>query len=690
MTNGSGKQIVHELLKPKDEILDYDLPDDLTFSGNLGDNAASTSGRNLRLDLVGMGFPPPLVDRVIEEKGEDNAELLVETLLAYSAPCKSESPDSADVLFSDDMDTCMPKASLEEDQPDVFSGFSEKKTSLLRMRFSVHEVESAMKKLGKDAAVADLVDFILAAQMADNRERGATSPVLIDLEKDQVLSTEALFGTMEKTLKLLEIGFSEQEVSIAIEKYGSDLPVSELAASIVAEQCGEKYILPAFRRIRTTTGGYHSIDSFVVKKEEEEGLDDDVSLGNLNFVGKRPLEEGINEPSDWKRPKQECDEELDDYFSPAWFERRQRNTVPFANEQMSNVQFKDEQLETYALDNLDLPNSCRTLSEVASKRPYFFYGNLSRLSRGSWAKVSQFLFLVQPEFINTGNFSALSRQEGYVHNLPTENRFHALPKPPMIVEEAIPRIRKWKPLWDTRKKLSCINSEIAGLPQLCERLGKLLHNSKGLLSSKQKEEFLYQCQLANLVWVGHHELAPIEPEQLELILGYPTNHTRVAGSSLSERLLLLGNCFQIDTLAYHLSVLKPCFTGGVTLLSIYSGIGGAEIALHRLGVPLKVVVSVEPSESKRRILKRWWENQGKRGELVQIDSIQKLSSSKLEDLMKKYGVFDFVFCQDLGSNSLKSSNLARGGKGTSDFDFQMFYEFVRVLQCVRRSFDKSR
>lgn len=36
----------------------------------------------------------------------------------------------------------------------------------------------------------------------------------------QECSNEALFGIMEKTLRLLEIGFSEQEISTAFEKCG--------------------------------------------------------------------------------------------------------------------------------------------------------------------------------------------------------------------------------------------------------------------------------------------------------------------------------------------------------------------------------------------------------------------------------------------------------------------------------------
>ncbi|KAI9088103.1 hypothetical protein K1719_030080 [Acacia pycnantha] len=52
---------------------------------------------------------------------------------------------------------------------------------------------------------------------------------------------------------------------------------------------------------------------------------------------------------------------------------------------------------------------------------------------------------------------------------------------------------------------------------------------------------------------------------------------------------------KVDTVAYHLSVLKDMYPNGINLLSLFFGIGGAEVALYRLGIPIKNVVSVEKS-----------------------------------------------------------------------------------------------
>jgi len=61
----------------------------------------------------------------------------------------------------------------------------------------------------------------------------------------------------------------------------------------------------------------------------------------------------------------------------------------------------------------------------------------------------------------------------------------------------------------------------------------------------------------------------------------------------------------VDTVAYHLSVLKYMFSSGMNILSVFSGIGGAEVALHKLGIPLKNVIDVGISHANLQILHDW-------------------------------------------------------------------------------------
>ncbi|RWV96083.1 hypothetical protein GW17_00041235 [Ensete ventricosum] len=84
------------------------------------------------------------------------------------------------------------------------------------------------------------------------------------------------------------------------------------------------------------------------------------------------------------------------------------------------------------------------------------------------------------------------------------------------------------------------------------------------------------------------------------------------------------------------------FPDGIRVLSVYSGTGGAEVALHRLGIHLKCVISVEPSNINRRIIRRWWQYTGQSGELILVRGVEKLTTQMLENLIQKFGGFDLI------------------------------------------------
>ncbi|KDP27982.1 hypothetical protein JCGZ_19062 [Jatropha curcas] len=647
-----------------------------------------------------MGFSPSLVDKVIEENGEDNVDLLLEILTECSGLQKSnsQSSDSLDSLFDDKDASNPPEYSTfvePKEEPDLSGIYDDKRSSLLKMNFSVEEVDFAMEKLGVHAPVDEIVDFITAAQVAANFDKETEEKLDNEPEIIKEISNEALFGTMEKTLRLLEMGFSENEISLAIERFGAEVPVLELANSICAEQVGEKYIIKdkysskcsriGSSRVASDCGSF-SMDVGNILKTEDFGQDSVSHSSNLNMEevrrGKRLKQEDIgdypgtqfgNVSFEEGYPKPEYTDDPTSYFEPTWVEEK-----------------IDVESTGLRIPRALKSNSCKSVDRMVAKPPYFFYGNVDSVSFDTWGKISQFLYAIEPEFVDIRLFSALSRKEGYVHNLPTENRFYILPKPPMSIEDAMPHTKKWWPLWDTRKQLSCINFDTTGVSQLCDRLGRMLSDSRGLLSFERKRDILRHCQKLNLMWVGPHEVSPIEPEFLELILGYPLNHSEASESSLIERLHSLRYSFQIDALGYHLSVLKSMFPEGITMLSLFTGIGGAEVALHRLGIHMKGVVSVETSETKQRILRRWWHSSEQTGELVQIEDIQKLTSSKIDRLIEKFGGFDFIICQSPCTFSAKSPKIGPESISTSAFDFSLFFEFVRVMQRVRSLLQRKR
>ncbi|KAG9136742.1 hypothetical protein Leryth_004513, partial [Lithospermum erythrorhizon] len=686
---------------PKVEVLEYDDPpkESTVRPRQFGDNGASSSGSNIRSTLIGMGFKPYLVDKAIMEKGESNIDVLLEALflssddqnLKLEEPSddlfsngrdslavdthvvqplhKSNSSDSLDSLFGDDEGTISPTSytrnlSVKEEDDTVAGVGDEKRAILLKMSFSLDEIRFAMDKLGEDAPINELVDIIFARRIAKKCDGDAADvPIIVGEETKKDCDPETLFGTMEKTLKLIEMGFSENDISAAIEIHGSEVSIQVLAEAIISGNLVQNF--PSLVKVEECSIGDHSYGGIALLEK---------------LKGKRPKEEYIDELTNLKRPKQEYG---DSSFSAASSHREARSVS-----RLSSVGFgglpsryrRAENREVNKIPEVFMPKSFDSPSHSVSRPPYFFYGNVKNISHDTWMRISQFLYDIQPELVNTGFFSAFNRDEGYVHNLPQNDRCYIDPKPPTSIQEAMPQTKKWWPSWDTRKHVSSVNCESSKVSQICDRIGRMLTATRGDLSSQQQRDVLHHCQTYNLMWVGKQQLAPIEPETLELLLGYPVGHTQNASLSFVERLESLQDSFQVDALAYHLSVLKFLYPEGVTVLSINDRLGGAEVALDKLKIRLKGVVSIEPSETNRRILKRWWKHSSQSGELVQIDGIQMLSSSKLENLLQKFGGFDLVICQN---PPLQSSNSSKAPLD-DNFDFSSFCEFVRVIQRVRR------
>ena len=226
------------------------------------------------------------------------------------------------------------------------------------------------------------------------------------------------------------------------------------------------------------------------------------------------------------------------------------------------------------------PSVTRILPKQDSGPPFFYYENVAQAPKGVWATISRFLYDIQPEFVDSKHLCATARKRGYIHNLPIENRAPLLPSPPMTIFEAFPHYKKWWPSWDTRTQFNCLRTSVA-CQQLTGSIGALARTGNPPPRNIQKD-IIKQCKVYNLVWIGKNKVAALEPEEIEYLLGFTKDHTR--GLAITNRYKSLGNSFHVDTVAYHLSVLKGMFPNGVNVLSLFTGIGGGEVALHRLGI----------------------------------------------------------------------------------------------------------
>ncbi|KAG4914429.1 DNA (cytosine-5)-methyltransferase DRM2 [Glycine soja] len=551
-------------------------------NGDAGEASSSAVLANSKVldHFVNMGFSREMVSKVIQEYGEENEDKLLEELLSYKAlesspqpqqriepdPCSSENAGSSWDDFSD--------TDIFSDDEEIAKTMSENDDtlrSLVKMGYKQEEALVAIERLGPNASLEELVDFIGVAQMAK--------------------AEDALLPPEEK-LQYNDYAKSNKRRFYDYEVLGRKKP----------RGC-EKKIL----------------------NEDDDEEDEALHLPNPMI--------GFGVPT-------------------------------------------ESSFITH-----------RRIPEDAIGPPYFYYENVALAPKGVWQTISRFLYDVQPEFVDSKFFCAAARKRGYIHNLPIQNRFPLLPLPPRTIHEAFPLTKKWWPSWDTRTKLNCLQTCI-GSAKLTERIRKAVEIYDEDPPESVQKFVLHQCRKWNLVWVGRNKVAPLEPDEVETLLGFPRNHTRGGGISRTDRYKSLGNSFQVDTVAYHLSVLKEMYPNGINLLSLFSGIGGAEVALHRLGIPLKNVVSVEKSEVNRNIVRSWWEQTNQKGNLYDIDDVRELDGDRLEQLMSTFGGFDLIVggspCNNLaGSNRVSRDGLE--GKESS-----LFFDYFRILDLVKNMSAKYR
>ncbi|XP_052191449.1 DNA (cytosine-5)-methyltransferase DRM2-like [Diospyros lotus] len=531
---------------------------------------------NLINHFVGMGFSQKMVAKAIEENGEGNTESILETLLTYSAIESSpQQPQPIDFdycsLEDDENFHCdlSDSVSWSEDEECTDSLSDKEKTllSLANMGYTVEEASVALDRCGPDAAIAELTDFLCAAQIA--KASDAYSQELPDEHK----------------------------------------PTPKLIYADGSKHRKRKFIKSELQKIKRQ----RSYEKRIMSEDDE--------------------------------------------------------TIHLPNPMIG-----------YGVPSEVCPIVHRSLPEAAIGPPFFYYENVALAPKGVWDTIKRFLYDVEPEFVDSKYFCAAARKRGYVHNLPIQNRFPLLPLPASTIHEALPLTRKWWPAWDERTKLNCLQTVI-GSAKLTERIRKALEDWDGEPPLHVQKYVLEQCRKWNLVWVGRNKVAPLEPDEFEMLLGFPRNHTRGGGISRTDRYKSLGNSFQVDTVAYHLSVLKDLFPGGINLLSLFSGIGGAEVALHRLGIPLKNAVSVEISEVNRNIVRSWWEQTNQKGNLIDFADVQELNGDRLEQLMNSFGGFDLVIggspCNNLAGSNRVSRNGLEGEQSS------LFFHYHRILELVK-------
>ncbi|GAB2262519.1 hypothetical protein Droror1_Dr00003516 [Drosera rotundifolia] len=537
----------------------------------------------------------------------------------------------------------------------------------VRMGFSRSIVLKAIEENGEEntQAILDALLTYTALENSSPKKHSASDShpqndgglYFDDLFDDDSSSSEQgtrqHFSENDRTLSLLvEMGYDVDVALNAVKKCGCDAPVEVLADFISAAELVE-HAAPAFSREASSIS------------KPMDCHDERTWTGTSTGCARQPV--------NGKRKKYWTNEML-----KAKLLRRDQDSC--FNRDDNSLHLPNPMIG-YGVPGRGSSVTERKIPEEAIGPPYFYYENVALTPKGVWNTISKFLYDIEPEFVDSLFFSAAARKRGYIHNLPLDGRFPLLPIPPQTIHEAFPSTKAWWPSWDSRSKLNCLLTCVASA-KLTEKIRTVVEKWNGeappLLVQKQVSQLLKKW---NLVWVGQNKVAPLEPDEMEMLLGFPQNHTRGGGVSRCERYKVLGNSFQVDTVAYHLSVLKSIFPQGMNVLSLFSGIGGAEVALHRLGIPLCNVVAVEKSEVSRSILRGWWDQTKQKGNLIVVADVQEVTPSMVEMWISAFGGFDLV----IGGSPC--NNLAGGNRhhrhGLEGEHSSLFFELYRILNLVR-------
>ncbi|BBM96743.1 protein MpDRMa [Marchantia polymorpha subsp. ruderalis] len=630
--NGSSRVIDGKGKALMDEMVEED--------GEPEDDRWDVSNADTTLEiLVEMGFTPDKVEEAIRAHGiTGNILESVSSLANYivtglnNLNLDQDHPDDRNGQVGDENALALViKDSLPHQDLEIFK-------QVTAMGFDAVEVSKAIGICGEAATGDQIVDHIF---QSDASEKVEIIPKVEPVEDNSISS---------KFDQLLNMGYSYVNCRRAVDTYGQ-ASICELCDFLDA--LGEE-------------DKNQDLDALIVARSGKSSSDsDDESMEN----GK----EGF------------------DYFPPI----KKRRTGKIKNTRTSKdkrlcVSYgssisRNEDLIRRNRTGFGLPGDIvitRTLPPDVGRPPYFYFENVENMPSGEWSNIQRHLFNIEPELMDALNFSVCRRPRGYVHNLPVEGRMDILPKPPMTIQELMGSAAKYWPDWDKRVKLNtiCTRSatdfvwrQIKDHLQACEKRGHPL--------DEEKKNIMYWARKWNLVWVRPNKLAPLSPEEVEKCLGFDVNHTRVLYSPV-DRIKVLGNSFQVNTVAYQLSVLKARYPQGMRVLSLFSGIGGAEVALHKLGIILKVVVSIEIDEKARSVLDSWWKSTDQKGHLIHDHTDVKLFDSRvLMGLLNKYKGFDLVIggspCNNLSGNN-RSSRV--GLQGTESV---AFFEFPRILNVVR-------
>lgn len=203
-----------------------------------------------------------------------------------------------------------------------------------------------------------------------------------------------------------------------------------------------------------------------------------------------------------------------------------------------------------------------------------------------------------------------------------------------------------------------------------------------------------------MVWAAGRAV-PLSVAQVEVVLGYPPGHTDGAAATDSERMRWLRRAPSVHVLARLLAPIvaaaaaagagaesgsgpsssaSPGGNGtgggngsqggsGLVVVALCSGLGGAAVALRRLGAPVRALVCVDAEPKARAVVRAWWERGGgaPAGLHQEWHDVREVTRARVRELVDRFGRVDLLVCGTLCKNvrcrKAEEEGGAEGGGG---------------------------
>jgi len=317
--------------------------------------------------------------------------------------------------------------------------------------------------------------------------------------------------------------------------------------------------------------------------------------------------------------------------------------------------------------------------------------------------------------INSGGlFSTASRSRCYCTNLrghkPITSYASCVSVKPVQEFLGWPSDRPW-PAWASTAWFDNCLRAIVGLscasPRSVTQIKQYIKANPGTRLHKPSEkDVLKKIRVYNLV-PSRTGTTPdvLSVEKVEELMGFSRGHTGSCDqyhTTDHQRRKMLGDSFQVDTVAYLLTPILDLQRAGklppegITVLSLFDGIGGALVALHKIGVRLNRVITCEKDELRRMVVRNWMQKHAPRAihiEMVDIRDASKGPSSTafIRNIMNK-GPIHLVIggspCQNISMLNRVSSDKGSGRSGFSGDDSHLFFSYVTILRKCKEEHER--